>query len=99
MTQTILIILGLTIILLLIKKSKDVVKVCATVWNETLQKNQNKEKILNLLRGKGQLSNHDIRMVLEVSERSIVRYMDELEKEGRVAQVGTTGRGVIYRIR
>lgn len=45
------------------------------------------------------LANADIREALQISERSVVRYMDELEKEGRVEQVGNTGRGVIYRLK
>jgi hypothetical protein len=29
----------------------------------------------------------------------VVNYMDELEKEGKIVQIGTTGRGVTYKIK
>ena len=37
--------------------------------------------------------------ILGFSERSVVRYMEELEKAGKVEQVGETGRNVIYRLK
>lgn len=67
------------------------------------------EKILELLQGSSasaqgfgetrEVSNVEIRRALGVSERSVVRYMDELEKEGKVEQIGDTGRGVEYRLK
>lgn len=47
----------------------------------------------------GELSNADIRNALGIFERSVVRYMDELEHEGKAEQVGPTGRGVTYRLK
>lgn len=58
-------------------------------------KRENKEKILALLAEKSELSNVDIRESLGISGRSAIRYMDELEREGKVERVGNTGRGVI----
>ncbi len=34
--------------------------------------------------------------MLGIPESSVTRYMDELEKEGKVRQVGETGAGVRY---
>ena len=36
---------------------------------------------------------------LGVSSRTAVRYLDELEKEGKVEQVGSIGHAVTYRLR
>ncbi|MBI2064642.1 MAG: winged helix-turn-helix transcriptional regulator [Candidatus Yanofskybacteria bacterium] len=66
---------------------------------QTARKNTNREKVLALLRGKGELSNSEIREALGVVRRSVARYMTELEKERKVEQVGKTGRGVIYRVK
>lgn len=76
------------------KKVRDI---CKDVSDQTVKKRENKEKILVLLREKGNVSNEDIREHLGVTSRTVVNYMDDLEKEGQVEQVGETGRGVVYR--
>lgn len=88
------------IILLLTKKTREqVVGIYSSALDQTVRKNSNKEKILALIRERKEASNSDIREALGVSERSVVRYMDELEREGRVKQIGNTGRGVLYRLK
>lgn len=101
MTQIILIILGIAIVVILFsrKTREQVYGICATALDQTVRKNANKEKILTLLAERREASNSDIREALGVSERSAVRYMDELEREGKVEQVGNTGRGVTYRLK
>ena len=66
---------------------------------QTVRKNANKEKIMELFKERPELTNADIREKLGVTERSVVRYMDELEKSGKVEQVGDSGRGVFYRLK
>lgn len=101
MTQIILIIIGLLIVaLLLIKKSREmVVGICASALDQTVRKNAKKEQALALLRERGALSNNEIREHLGVSRRTVVRYLDALEREGKVEQVGGIGRGVVYRLK
>jgi DNA-binding IclR family transcriptional regulator len=65
----------------------------------TERKNQNKAKVLELLQQKGELSNEELCQALGVSRSSVVRYMDELESENRIEQVGDAGRGVTYRLK
>lgn len=93
MTQIILIILGVAIITLLAfrRTREPIVGICAAALDQTVRKNGNKEKIAALLQEKGQLSNAEFREAFGSSERSVVHYMDELEREGKVEQVGTTG--------
>lgn len=84
-----------------------VVGICATALDQTIRKNANKEKALAFITerarstGSGQdgATNEEIREHLNVSRRSIVRYLDELEKEGKIEQMGDIGRGVVYRLR
>lgn len=101
MTQIILIILGLAIVVILLSRKvrKTARGICATALDQTVRKGANKEKIIALLAQKGEASNAELREALGVSERSAVRYMDELEKEGKVRQVGNTGRSVTYRLK
>ncbi len=73
--------------------------ICKVAVGIDVKKQENIEKILNLLKQRGDLSNFDIREALGFRDRSVVRYMDLLEREGKVEQVGTTGRGVTYRLK
>ena len=47
---------------------------------------------------KGKATNDDIQALLEVSDATATAYLQELEKEGRIRQVGDTGQGVYYEI-
>lgn len=60
------------------------------------KKEASKSQIITALKMKKKISNVQIVELLDVSSATAVRYMDELEKEGKIKQVGTTGRGVFY---
>lgn len=54
------------------------------------KKEERKAKILEILKNtpQGRLKNDDVQKVLGVSDASVTNYFDELEREGRVRQVG-----------
>ncbi len=60
------------------------------------KKQEYKNKILDLIKEKGKVSNKDIRNSLGVSEASATRYAEELETENKIKQTGKTGRSVFY---
>lgn len=60
------------------------------------QKELDKETIYGLLETNHPLTNNDVEAMLGISDASATRYFDELEKEGKVKQVGKTGRHVHY---
>ena len=60
------------------------------------QKELDKETIYGLLETNHPLTNNDVEAMLGISDASATRYFDELEKEGKVRQVGKTGRHVHY---
>lgn len=60
------------------------------------EKEWNKRKIMELLHTKHSVTNNDVENFLGVSDASATRYLDELEKEGKLRQVGEVGRGVQY---
>lgn len=102
MTKIILIILGIIIIILLLfqrKGREGLVGICASALDQTVRKNTNKQKALAFIQDKKEVGNEEIRKYLGVSRRSIVRYLDELERENKVEQVGGIGRGVVYRLK
>ncbi|MEX0916900.1 MAG: DUF977 family protein [Candidatus Paceibacterota bacterium] len=92
--------IGLLVLLLMLPKSRDkVIGICQSALESTSQKEERKERIISLLEERQEITNTDVRETLGVSARSAVRYLDELEKEGRVEQVGATGHAVRYRLR
>jgi len=60
---------------------------------------QNKEKILTLLTTQESVSNNDIEKLLGVSDATATRYLNALEQDGKIEQIGKTGRGVGYRFK
>jgi len=104
MTKIVLIIIGIAVVIILLTRKgrtkvlqpvqNKVVGICATALNQTIRKNANKEKALAFIQGKKEAGNEEIREYLGVSRRSAIRYLDELEKEGKIEQVGDIGRGV-----
>ena len=60
------------------------------------QKAENKEKILAFVQEHGKIQNNDVEKLVGVSNATAERYLDELEKEGRLSQHGTIGQGVFY---
>lgn len=67
-------------------------------YNRKLQKKKNlaKSKIMLVLKKQNKISNHDVVKLLEISSATAVRYFDELEKEGKLKQIGKTGQKVFY---
>ena len=56
----------------------------------------NREKIREYLQSHNGITNNEVEKLLGVSDAAVTRYMDDLEKEGLVRQVGSTGSGVRY---
>ncbi|OGE81852.1 MAG: hypothetical protein A3E98_03120 [Candidatus Doudnabacteria bacterium RIFCSPHIGHO2_12_FULL_48_11] len=73
--------------------------ICLTAVHRTVAKQQNLDKVLNLFAGRPELSNFEVRQALRVSSRTAVRYMDELERMGKVEQKGRTGHHTHYRVK
>ncbi|MEI8143630.1 MAG: winged helix-turn-helix transcriptional regulator [Candidatus Berkelbacteria bacterium] len=56
----------------------------------------NIEKIRSFVSGHASVTNAEITELLGVNDATVVRYMDELEKDGVVRQVGETGVEAYY---
>jgi len=61
-------------------------------------KEKRKYQIIKLLREKKEISNNDAEKLLNVSDATVTRYLDELEKKGLIEAFGST-RGVKYRFK
>ena len=67
-----------------------------TVSEQSKKKDENKEKILEFLHENEKVVNNDIEKFLGVSDATATRYLDELEKENKIEQIGKTGHSVYY---
>ena len=69
-------------------------------YNQKMQEKKDlaKAKILEIMKA-GKISNRDVAKGLLVSSATAVRYLDELEAEGKVKQVGKTGKWVVYSLK
>ena len=66
------------------------------VEKQAREKEEHKQKILEFFGSKEKAADNDIEALLGVSDATATRYLDELEKEGKIRQVGQTGRYVYY---
>ena len=69
------------------------VKARATIQD---RKRKKLDKILELLNTKGKITNDEVEKLLHVSDATATRYLSALEKEGKIQQVGKTGKAVEY---
>lgn len=90
-------VLGGAIVYLIFRTQK---KASISIYTEKQQneKHKRKEKILTMIREKGKVTNNDIERVLSVSDASASNYLQELEREGKIEQVGERGRFVSYKL-
>jgi predicted HTH transcriptional regulator len=80
-------------------KQKSEVKGIVKVNQEKAEvKDERKERILNFLQMRGKTNNDEVQRMLNVSDASAENYLDELEKEGKIRQVGEKGRFVEYEL-
>ncbi len=101
MFQFLLIILIIAIVLLGYFWIKNKVKKCGFPLVKArlikqVNKNKAKNKILELFKTRDKINNTDVENLLSVSDATSTRYLEELEKEGKIAQHGKIGRGVFY---
>ena len=62
-------------------------------------KEEIKQKILDIIKEKGNIQTKEVAELFEVSRATAFRYLEELEKEGKIEQMGAFGREVKYRVK
>lgn len=69
-------------------------------YNEQIQEriSERKQQIVEAIRKNGTIQRSDVVELLEVSNKTAYNYLEELEQEGIIAQVGDIGRNVRYRL-
>jgi predicted HTH transcriptional regulator len=60
------------------------------------RKSKKLERVMKAFEKTGKLTNDEVEKLLHVSDATATRYLDQLEKEGRIRQVGKTGKYTYY---
>jgi Fic family protein len=88
-------VVGMIIVQMITKKNKSVP---GPVERKVEEKAEYRQKILAFFDQAGgkRVANDDIQKLLNISDATATRYLQELEQEGLIRQVGDTGSGVFY---
>ena len=83
------------------KKTSDTIesKGLELIRRQAEEKSENMEKLREYARGRGAITNDEAEKLLAVSNATAERYLNELEKEGLLEQVGDIGQAVHYRVK
>ena len=68
------------------------------IFGQIKKKQENKIKILEFLQNNEKVTNNDVEKLCGVSDATATRYLNELEKEQKIKQIGTVGHAVYYRL-
>ena len=60
------------------------------------RKRKKRDKIMLALTTKSKITNDEVEKLLHVSDATATRYLSALEKEGKIKQVGKTGKSANY---
>jgi predicted HTH transcriptional regulator len=60
------------------------------------RKRRKLDRIMEAVLAKGKITNSDVQKMLRVSSATAFRYLDILEKQGKIKQIGATGQAVFY---
>lgn len=74
-------------------------KIGAHVEKQQTEKQVRKEKIIEMIRERESVTNDDIEKLLGISDTTATNYLQELEREGKIEQIGDRGRFVSYRMK
>jgi len=93
-TTIIIAIVGIILGYLLARRRKE-----GLIFGQAKRKQENKQKILDFLQENGKIQNNDVEKLAEVSNATAERYLNELEKVGKITQHGKIGQNVFYTLK
>jgi len=67
------------------------------IEKQAREKKENLDKILKLFESKETVVNNDVENLLGISDATSTRYLDDLEKLGKIQQIGKTGKYTYYK--
>lgn len=77
-----------------VRKNKE-----SLIFGQSKKKQENKVKILEFLKDSSKITNNDVEKLCGVSHATAERYLDQLEKDGKLIQHGKIGTDVFYTLK
>jgi Fic family protein len=84
---------------LLLGKRKTSGSIAAYTDQRSREKQNRKERLMTVVKERGTITNNDVEELLNIADSTATNYLQELEREGKIEQIGTQGRFVHYKIR
>jgi len=69
------------------------------IFGQMKRKQENKAKILEFLKDNEKVTNNDVERICKVSHATAERYLNQLEKDGKLTQHGKIGQNVFYTLK
>ena len=63
---------------------------------QAVEKGEHKKQIVKFFETNSKADNNDVQKLLGVADATAERYLNELEREGKIKQNGDTGKAVYY---
>lgn len=89
-------IVGIGVMILVMKRKMAEIMKLAPESEDEQKKKENLVKVENYIINKVKFTNDELQHLLKVSDTTIGRYLQELEEQGKIRQVGKTGKAVYY---
>lgn len=89
-------IVGALLAFVALRKQRSADGIAAYTEQRSNEKRKRKERIMALMKEKEAITNNDVEKLLSVSDATATNYLQELEQEGLIEQIGTHGRYVRY---
>lgn len=93
------IIIGALAVYLLLGKRKTSGGIAVYADQRSNEKQNRKERIITALKKNDTITNNDVEKLLNIADSTATNYLQELEQEGKIEQIGTQGRFIHYKIR
>lgn len=88
--------IGALVTYLMMRKRKTTDGIAAYTEQRSTEKQKRKAQIVVLLKEIDSITNNDVEKLLNVSDATATNYLQELEREGLIEQIGAHGRFVRY---
>jgi len=79
-------------------RNKDESGTNSMIDDEQKLKEEHMLKVQEYLKGKDEVTNDEIEKLLHISDATTTRYLDDLEHQGLIKQMGKTGQSVHYKV-
>lgn len=98
MIQTIIfIVIGIAVGYYFVARGR--VKLRGIVKVQSKEKEENIKRLKGHISNKKKITNNEVERFLGVSDATATRYLEELEREGSLEQIGREGRNVYYKVK